>query len=403
MLLRSTVRRLAVVLTIGIVPGALAWEQCPNGGVCPDGNTCCPRSDGSSGCIPADLGALNATCCDDETGCAVGYRCIAKDRCRSISNPDPLVQVLPRYRLGVCPQVQHLRSFDLGANLSLPYYATSEIGPSFRRVIIVVHGANRNADDYLCSLSWLNPYALVIAPWFAQETDAGVPVGSLVWSNEGPPDPWRYGADAKQKVSSFEALDKMVAALDAEVVVVGHSAGGQFVQRWALLTDQPFLRAIVSNPSSYAYLSDQRKINGVWQRPLYCATYDEWEYGLEVSVENPVPYLDRVLNYMDHAALEARFLNRSVIYLAGGLDQCTVSGLDPSGWCQSHGLETTCECQLQGKHRWERSLHYFESLPVPHRHRLVAVPDVGHDHSLIFNSLQGIELLFGGGDYISLS
>ena len=118
-------------------------------------------------------------------------------------------------------------------------------------------------------------------------------------------------------------------------------------------------------------------------------------------------------------ALFRRFVTaRRVIYLEGRQDRCNVS-LSSEGdtadgerrdtpWCESHGLETTCADQLQGSNRWERNARYMEMLQqVTNRtaveacggyHRRVVVPGVGHDHSLMFASPQGLRALFGMDD-----
>jgi hypothetical protein len=49
-------------------PCCWAFQACTldlGGGICPEGNTCCRKPDGSSGCIASDMGKYNATCCND--------------------------------------------------------------------------------------------------------------------------------------------------------------------------------------------------------------------------------------------------------------------------------------------------------------------------------------------------
>src|ERR1700758_3744881 len=99
-----------------------------------------------------------------------------------------------------------------------------------------------------------------------------LPADTLHWSLEG----WEAGdaAEGPQAVSSFEALDATVAHLanrqifpDLEqIVVAGHSGGGQVVQRYAIatkgeaaLTDENIaIRYVVANPSSSACFSADR-------------------------------------------------------------------------------------------------------------------------------------------------
>lgn len=66
--------------------------------------------------------------------------------------------------------------------------------------------------------------------------------------------------------------------------------------------------------------------------------------------------------------------------------------------CHSHGLETTCMDMLQGYNRRYRAEHYVKHLANVFGHAVhnsSVVPGVGHDHSLMFESLQGQALIFG--------
>jgi hypothetical protein len=90
-----------------------------------------------------------------------------------------------------------------------------------------------------------------------------------------------------------------------------------------------------------------------------------------------------------------RFATRQLVYLAGSQDICNITGHD-KGWCYSHGLETSCMDKLQGPNRLARSERYFLSLQTMGvLHIRLLVPGVGHDHSLIFNSDNGLRAMFG--------
>src|SRR5690606_19937597 len=113
------------------------------------------------------------------------------------------------------------------------------------------------------------------------------------WSDSG----WKYGGDStsSKKLSSFAVVDEMVRKLGdkklfpnlTKITVVGHSAGGQFVQRYAAggsaegAVSVP-LRYVVANPSSYMYLNGYRiNASGQWATPSGCSNYDEYRYGLQ--------------------------------------------------------------------------------------------------------------------------
>jgi len=529
---------------------SLEQEHPGAGGICPWDNTCCDSTlrrsaakkngttifsrSSSSACIPSDLGARVATCCYDDdddheitslrTGCGVGYRCYIENNTNNsphrscLADPtiiqDPLVQVLPRYHL--CQFNNPYTDFSKvwgfsspayfgaknGNHSIMPYYsshgnalAVARDNNDIRAVLIIVHGANRNADDYFCSAAAalqlaiaaaaaaaqqhtipLLPFesihqVLILAPRFMVRSD--FPFHNLAsrylhWEDT-PNGPWRYGASAISSnknyttdISSFQVLDAFLAhVLDKthfphlqHVTLAGHSSGGQMVQRWALLSPvistndtSHMLRVVVANPSSYAYLTPLRynattkrwAVPEITDNNFSCPGYNQWEWGLDTTESETPNYVQRVLDEFasnisssDHPyqRLVERFLRtRRVIYLQGSQDRCNVSSAELSSqkngsdennasvetkpWCESHGLETTCADELQGSNRWERNERYMEMLQristmttdtqraaaaAGGYHRRVVVPGVGHDHSLMFASPEGLRALFATGD-----
>eukprot|EP00555_Chaetoceros_dichaeta_P008843 CAMPEP_0198275078 /NCGR_PEP_ID=MMETSP1447-20131203/63065_1 /TAXON_ID=420782 /ORGANISM="Chaetoceros dichaeta, Strain CCMP1751" /LENGTH=365 /DNA_ID=CAMNT_0043969665 /DNA_START=330 /DNA_END=1427 /DNA_ORIENTATION=- len=348
---------------------------------------------------------------------------------------DPLVRVLPRYRLCKAPEIKTVHGLSLGA-ARLAYYSSH--GPienintnasSIDMALIMLHGANRNADDYFCSaltaigLQTRFSNVLLVAPRFFSEIDTRPDNSFLYWKEDDGQGPWRYGANALSpaKISSYTALDVLVDAIWEhfpslkKMTIAGHSSGGQMIQRWTLLTSSWItgrMHSVVANPSSYAYLTPFRFIRGDWILPnddndeenAFCPQYNQWEWGLEGGGNLTVPYKDHALNTnVSNDALITRFRNRRVLYLAGNLDRCNVSTttVDSAGssplWCNSHGLETSCMDEMQGSNRLERSEHYITSLRrlgIWGEHIRRVVHDVGHDHSLMFQSAEGLEALF---------
>ena len=103
--------------------------------------------------------------------------------------------------------------------------------------------------------------------------------GDAYWNHSKPWGDWRAGAHSDpasghgQTVSSFQVLDTFLSLLSDpirfpnldKITMVGHSAGGQSVQRYAFSTLLPptlrpglTIRYVVANPSSYAYLDPRR-------------------------------------------------------------------------------------------------------------------------------------------------
>jgi pimeloyl-ACP methyl ester carboxylesterase len=365
------------------------------------------------------MGKYNASCCGDgATGCAVGYACREKENDCIVSsekNSDPLLHVLPRYRLCKAQDTENLHGLSVAPGALLAYYSShgpiENITGSPDMALLIVHGANRNADDYFCSasaaveLQTTFSNVLLIAPRFYSEYDQRENLSFLFWKDDRD-GPWRYGADAMgpTTISSYTALDELVQSIWMQfpnlrqMTIAGHSSGGQFVQRWTLLTSFWFtdrMKSVVANPSSYAYLTPFRFIRGDWNIPRDdgdCPHYNQWEWGLDEGGELEVPYRDYALRNASHVV--ARFQSRRVLYLAGNLDRCNVS---TPGWCDSHGLETNCMDELQGSNRLERNVRYIASLRrlgIWKEHSRRVVQNVGHDHSLMFQSPEGLEALF---------
>ena len=105
--------------------------------------------------------------------------------------------------------------------------------------------------------------------------------------------------------------------------MIGHSAGGQFVDRYAIGTPVaseplPFrLKFIVSNPSSYLYLDERRPKLGQLDQfavpaDANCEGYNDYLYGFE----HRNPYL----SVLSAESLRSQFLRRQVVYLLGEAD-----------------------------------------------------------------------------------
>jgi len=324
----------------------------------------------------------------------------------------------------------------------------------FRAAVVVVHGADRNADEYFCAMREASvlqqQYApgevLVIAPWFkAAPPDTTLP-GEVYWPGGDPNGVWRAGREsdpaadpsgAGRTVSSYTVLDRIAAALLALpgielVTVAGHSSGGQTVQRWGFASDVAAegavlptklagfesassasashpVRLVVANPSSYVYLDDRRwnysSPTGLppWTtddlmpvsaaKAEACPGWNQWEWGIVPG--NAPPYVTAALSRHGAAALVARYASTNTTYLLGGNDTCN-EALKPG--CDSHGLETTCQDMMEGPFRLYRGQHYAAYLRILYGrpvHRIAVVHDVGHDHTLMFQSRQGLAAIFG--------
>lgn len=270
--------------------------------------------------------------------------------------------------------------------------------PSVTRALIVVHGVLRDADYYFdtgviaANAARALSTTLVVAPQFVERSEiAGqrVSTRTLYWDSE-----WPGGSDAvaPAPISTYDVFDAMVARLSdrsrfpklREIVIAGHSAGGQIVQRYAVVGKAPQLdgqspvavRLVVSNPSSYFYFTDWRPFP-----PLNCPDFDHWRYGLSGAPR----YVTG-----SSASLEERYVKRHVVYLMGTADtNPTESDLDRS-----------CGGEAQGPYRFARAKYFIGYLAARHpagtNQEFAYVRGVPHDNRRMFTSSCGLAAIFGG-------
>lgn len=302
------------------------------------------------------------------------------------------------------------------ANLSL---ASSH--PQVQRAVVLVHGTNRNVQNAYANLLAAAALAgandstcLLVAPQFVVEEDVAgfqLPPQELFWSDSG----WKQGDPSlgtaahprPAALSSFAAMDSLLVAITTHnpklqsVVLAGHSAGGQFVNRFAAGSTAADLLGlagvelsfVVANPSSYLYLDAQRVIAGTLSlfavpsagTVQSCPDYNEYKYGL--VARNPY------MSHLSSSQIVTRYRDARVAVLLGELDN------DPA----HPDLDTSCGAMLQGANRLERGriqgfyLQLLFGSSIAGGHRTVIVPGVGHSSHDMFTSACGVAALFGGG------
>lgn len=289
-----------------------------------------------------------------------------------------------------------LERFALPSGATLPYYGSHSLAGATEvtDVVVVVHGTGRNAQEYFGSIAVPadeRPRTAVVAPWF--QTDEDDPEDDDAYWTNGDDTSWKIGGGAIEPdgLSSFEVADDLLRALGdkagfpnlTRITLVGHSAGGQFVQRYAAGGRAPAellgvdIRFVAANPSSYLYLSPERPVDE--DLPDSCPGYDEYKYGLQD--------LNDYLGAVTADRIREQYIGRRVTYLLGEED------VEQGG-----SLDTSCAARAQGEHRLERGRAYFSTIEArfpaaPHTELLV--PGVGHDHEEMFNSAQGVDAIFG--------
>ncbi len=280
--------------------------------------------------------------------------------------------------------------------------------PGIHRAIVVFHGKPRNADRYfragkemVAAAGEAGQGTFVIAPQFLTRLDVKVrklPDRMLRWKARG----WMDGEPAAgpAALSSFDAVDAILARLAdrtifpklEQVVLAGHSGGGQVVQRYAVVgRGEASLRAVdvrvrylIANPSSYLYFSAERPNAEGAAGPFIsasCPEFNRWKYGMD---ERPAYAAGR-----SPEELERDYARRDVTYLIGAKDT------DPD----HPALDKSCAAEAQGPHRLARGHAYFAYLKSRSRgefnQRIHDVSGVGHQAGKMLTSACALAALFG--------
>lgn len=296
---------------------------------------------------------------------------------------------------------------------SLPLYTSADWTkplPDITKAVIVFHGRLRDADVYFRSAQTALSAAgkagsgtLLIVPQFLTPADVAahkLPDATLRWEPTG----WMGGEPAvgPAGLSSFDAIDAIVAHLAdrslfpnlKQIVIAGHSGGGQVVQRYAVVGQGEaalrrgsiHVRYVVANPSSYAYFTaDRPKADGTLApfAAASCAGFNRWKYGMDAR-----PTYAAKRSPQD---LEKDYVHRDVIYLIGDKDT------NP----KHPALDKSCEAEAQGPHRFARGHAYFNYIKSRHKsgfhQHIYDIPGVGHSGSKMLTSACGLVALFGTG------
>jgi hypothetical protein len=280
--------------------------------------------------------------------------------------------------------------------------------PELHRAVIVIHGYERNAADYARNMMALGPPAdtLVVAPQFLAPEDIAahhLPDPILRWRY----DLWSGGsaAEAPAPVGAYAALDALLAKLAnrtifpnlSQIVVAGFSAGGQVVQRYAIVGQGESAAAragitaryVVGSPSSYAYLLDDRPLPGggfgSFADGAQCPAYNRWKYGFAGDLP---PYVAAAAA-PGLPELERSYAQRDIVYLVG------VNDNDPN----SRYLDTSYAAQAQGPNRLARMQFFFAALKqrdggLPRQH-MASIGGAAHNEARVFGSPCGRAALFG--------
>ena len=211
-------------------------------------------------------------------------------------------------------------------------------------IVIVMHGNGRNADDYRDN-------------WIDLATKYGFAVYAPEFDKKRFPGSKKYnlGGLTQKKSKSFEAIEPLFDAVKERrgstvdrYYLFGHSAGGQFVHRYAFFGKPKHLElALAAN-------------SGWYTLPTKAAKYPYGLGGLKKS------------RYDENVILKAPLL-----VMLGEED------VDPA----SQNLRHTPEADAQGLNRYERGIYFLKIANVLAKQKRLksgwrynVVPDVGHDN-----------------------
>ena len=301
-------------------------------------------------------------------------------------------------------------------NAHLPFVANhspTESSRTITRLVLSIHSSSFDAIQYFenaraaATAQGVMAETLIIAPQFFEQTaiPCEIPNGMLFWRVS----PFRgssrgaVGPDVRAvRISAFDVIDHWLSTLThrrlfpklKNIVLVGHSGGGQLVQRYAMVgkfepNPKIKIRFVVSAPSSYAYPSAER-LDQSKNRFLVpdastvaqCPKYNDWGYGLN----SPYGYFERIRPEV----IASRYPKRNVFYLCGSKDS------DPN----DAAIGKSCGAMLQGRHRLERMQVFSAFLEskygpsIRKSHKFSIVPGMGHYGKGTMNSKQGLAALF---------
>ena len=248
----------------------------------------------------------------------------------------------------------------------------------------MIHGANRDADNYFRSVLAAGFLAdalsdtVIMAPRLASNGGSNckdiLALNEISWTCDGA-DRWSYGGPAmkNEKITSFDLVDEILRKLARKeifpnlkaIVVAGHSSGGMFLTRYEMASQVHEklgvpVTYVVSNPSTLAYFDTIRPASAAYPvtaaAPGYvptapagtfapfsdaanCPAYDRWPY----SIHGLTGYAARV----PEDQLKKQLLSRPTTYLLGELDVLPLGGMDVS-----------CAAMAQGPTRLARGLSF---------------------------------------------
>jgi predicted esterase len=217
------------------------------------------------------------------------------------------------------------------------------------KIVFVMHGGGRNADDYLNA--WIEladkNKLLIVAPEFKNKfstyTTNDYQEGNLFtfFGTKNPKREWIYTVVE----NTFDHIKSVNSITNEQYDIFGHSAGGQFVHRMVMLMPESRIGTAISANSGFYSLPNEKL---------------EFPYGIQnTGIDLQKPY------------------NKRLIILLGELDN------DPS----LGTFRTTNLAMEQGAYRLERGAHFYKAnKELKNKNnwefnwKIDTIKNVGHDY-----------------------
>ncbi|KAJ1020365.1 hypothetical protein NDA18_005961 [Ustilago nuda] len=302
----------------------------------------------------------------------------------------------------------------------LPFYISNNPDPTkVLRAIVVWPGKPRDTWKYanlmfnarsVAVQNFPQPGAtndsfLIVAPAMFNQFDitgGAVRPDELTFHGSG----WQRGAPSRtpamrHSITSYAAVDQLIEELFNkktypnlnQVVVAGHSMGGQAAQRYALMKKTKSyddnVRYWIGNPGSWAWLIDSRPYMNANDSCQLNNEWDAWPYGLNGNQSKLTPYSRRDV-IANKTYVINRFLNRHVSYALALLD--------------IGAGDTHCEARWQGGNHLDRGSHFLMQYQnasafylggkFPPKHTLDYIANVSHQDYGMYSTNVSLQRLF---------
>ncbi len=300
-----------------------------------------------------------------------------------------------------------------GRSMVYATYPLDKPNAAVTRALVMVHGAGRNADHYFetataaAFLAGALENTVVVSPRLIASPDKPQP-NEVEWPNGS--NSWRSGgmSPSHPTLSSFDFVDEILRKLAnkktfpnlTKIVVAGHSAGGQYANRYEMANKLHdalgvTITYVVANPSSYAWPAAVRPLptgdadpSGADKEALGAdgeKVHTQFTYGPFDTTKAPnynrwPAGLTNLAGYtaqMTDDQLRKNLVARPTTYLLGQVDVLPLGGFDSSP-----------SAMAQGPTRRARGEAFFKYVTetLGAKHTAIIVPECGHNDRCIFTT-----------------